>query len=204
MYPANITRAEAHARAELLSTSSYQVTVDLTGSATTFTSTSTIVFSSGAGSTFVDLIADSIVEATLDDAPLDFSAYNGERVPLDLTIGDHVLAITAVCRYSNTGEGLHRFVDPVDERIYCYTQLEVADARRVYACFEQPDLKATFAFSVIRPGALDGAVELPRGRTPGRGPIGPLGVHSYAADLDLHHRLDRRRLSHRAQHASGP
>ncbi len=72
MYPANITRAEAQARAELLSTSSYQVTVDLTGSATTFTSTSTIVFSSGAGSTFVDLIADSIVEATLDDAPLDF------------------------------------------------------------------------------------------------------------------------------------
>ncbi|MEZ5128757.1 MAG: aminopeptidase N [Micropruina glycogenica] len=151
MYPANITRAEAQARAELLSTSSYQVTVDLTGSATTFTSTSTIVFSSGAGSTFVDLIADSIVEATLDDAPLDFSAYNGERVPLDLTIGDHVLAVTAVCRYSNTGEGLHRFVDPVDERIYCYTQLEVADARRVYACFEQPDLKATFAFSVIAP-----------------------------------------------------
>ena len=151
MYPANITRAEAHARAELLRTHSYQVTVDLTGSATTFTSTSTIVFSSGAGSTFVDLIADAIVEATLDDAPLDFSAYNGARVPLDLTIGDHVLAITAVCRYSNTGEGLHRFVDPVDERIYCYTQLEVADARRVYACFEQPDLKATFAFSVIAP-----------------------------------------------------
>ena len=62
-----------------------------------------------------------------------------------------MLAITAVCRYSNTGEGLHRFVDPADERVYCYTQLEVADARRVYACFEQPDLKASFTFAVIAP-----------------------------------------------------
>ena len=151
MYPANITRAEAAARARQLHITGYRVTVDLTGSATTFTSTSTIRFTSSAGATFVDLIADSIVEATLDDAPLDTSGYRGERLDLDLAEGEHVLAITAVCRYSNTGEGLHRFVDPADERVYCYTQLEVADARRVYACFEQPDLKASFTFAVIAP-----------------------------------------------------
>ena len=136
MYPANITRAEAKARAAQLTTTSYHVTVDLTGSATTFTSTSTISFTSLAGTTFVDLLADSIVEATLDDAPLDVSSYTGERLEVELAEGAHVLAITAVCRYSNTGEGLHRFVDPVDDRVYCYTQLEVADARRVYACFD--------------------------------------------------------------------
>ena len=151
MYPANITRDEADARSRLLSLSRYHATVDLTGSPSTFPSTSTILFGSGAGTTFVDLIADSIVEATLDDEPLDTSSYNGERLGFELTEGDHVLAITAVCRYSNTGEGLHRFVDPVDARVYLYTQLEVADARRVYACFDQPDLKASFEFSVIAP-----------------------------------------------------
>ena len=151
MYPANITRDEARARAGLLNTTSYLVTVDLTGSTTTFTSTSTITFDSAAGTTFVDLIADSIVEATLDDVSLDTSGYTGERLGFEVTEGDHVLAITAVCRYSNTGEGLHRFVDPVDGRVYCYTQLEVADARRVYACFDQPDLKASFVFGVIAP-----------------------------------------------------
>ncbi|MFT4296639.1 MAG: aminopeptidase N [Micropruina sp.] len=151
MYPANITRDEANARSRLLTTHRYQVTVDLTGSPTTFTSTSTIAFDSTAGSSFVDLIADSIVTATLDDAPLDTTSFNGERLSFEVGEGEHVLAITAVCRYSNTGEGLHRFVDPVDSRVYCYTQLEVADARRVYACFDQPDLKASFAFSVIAP-----------------------------------------------------
>ncbi len=151
MYPANITRDEAHTRSELLRTSRYRVTVDLTGSPSTFTSTSAITFSSGAGPAFVDLIADSIIEATLDGAALDTTSFNGERLAFTLSEGEHVLAITAVCRFSNTGEGLHRFVDPVDSRVYCYTQLEVADARRVYACFDQPDLKASFEFAVIAP-----------------------------------------------------
>ncbi len=51
----------------------------------------------------------------------------------------------------NTGEGLHRFVDPVDGEVYLYSQFEVADSRRVFAVFEQPDLKATFAFTVTAP-----------------------------------------------------
>ena len=151
MYPANITRDEAHARSELIRTSRYHVTVDLTGSPHTFTSTSAITFSSATGPAFVDLIAESIVEATLDGVALDTTNFNGERLAFTLSEGDHVLAITAVCRFSNTGEGLHRFVDPVDSRVYCYTQLEVADARRVYACFDQPDLKASFQFAVIAP-----------------------------------------------------
>ena len=51
----------------------------------------------------------------------------------------------------NTGEGLHRFIDPVDKAVYLYTQFEVADSRRMYAVFEQPDLKASFTFTVHAP-----------------------------------------------------
>ena len=51
----------------------------------------------------------------------------------------------------HTGEGLHRFVDPVDKSVYLYTQFEVADSRRMFAVFEQPDLKATFTFTVTAP-----------------------------------------------------
>ena len=66
----------------------------------------------------------------------------------------------------NTGEGLHRFVDPVDDEVYLYTQFEVADARRVFAVFDQPDLKATFAFTVTAPGALAGRLQLADARAP--------------------------------------
>lgn len=56
-----------------------------------------------------------------------------------------------MCRYSTTGEGLHRSVDPSDGNVYLYSQFEVPDARRVYAVFDQPDLKAVFRFSVLAP-----------------------------------------------------
>jgi aminopeptidase N len=159
MYPANITRDEAAARSALIRTHSYQVSIDVGGVAnvgdydpsTTFVSTSTVKFASRAGGNYVNLIADQLISATLDGAPLAPDALRDHKVYFNLTEGDHELSITALCRFSRTGEGLHRFVDPVDERIYCYTQLETADARRVYACFEQPDLKATFTMSVIAP-----------------------------------------------------
>ena len=161
MYPANITRAEAAARSAMVRTRAYHVSVDLSGRdaegepleapEATFLSTSTIEFSSGTGLTHLDLIAERLVGATLDGAPLDAASYDGERLPLLLDEGEHHLVVTAVCRFSNTGEGLHRFVDPADGRVYLYTQLEVADARRVYPCFEQPDLKASFTFSITAP-----------------------------------------------------
>ncbi|MBU4206879.1 MAG: aminopeptidase N, partial [Actinobacteria bacterium] len=159
MYPANITRDEAAARSAVVRTHSYQVTIDLSGGAdvgdydstTQFVSTSTIRFISRAGSTEVNLIADKLIYAQLDSQPLDTDALRDHKIHLNLAEGEHELTVTALCRFSRTGEGLHRFVDPVDGRIYCYTQLETADARRVYACFEQPDLKATFELTAITP-----------------------------------------------------
>ena len=158
---ANITREEAAARSALVSTRNYHVTVDLTGRLpdgtalpepdATFGATSVINFSSKAGDTHVDVIAERILDARLDGTPIDVSGFEGTRLPLRLTEGDHRLAITAIHRFSRSGEGLHRFVDPADGRTYLYTQFETADARRMYANFEQPDLKATFDFVIRAP-----------------------------------------------------
>jgi aminopeptidase N len=159
MYPANITRDEAAARSALIRTHSYQVSIDLGGAADVgaydssalFVSTATVRFLSRAGSSYVNLIADQLISATLDGNVLDADAFRDHKLFFNLAEGEHELTVAALCRFSHTGEGLHRFIDPVDGRIYCYTQLETADARRVYACFEQPDLKATFTLSVVAP-----------------------------------------------------
>ncbi|MEA4944505.1 MAG: aminopeptidase N [Propionicimonas sp.] len=160
MYPANITRADAAERAKDIRTTGYQVLVDLSGrvaddqdagDGTTFVSTSTIHFSSVDVDTWVNLIADRVLHASLDGEELPQDAFADHKLHFRAAAGDHELTVTAVCRYSRTGEGLHRFVDPVDHRVYLYTQFETADARRMYACFEQPDLKATFELTVIAP-----------------------------------------------------
>ncbi|MCA0252296.1 MAG: aminopeptidase N [Actinobacteria bacterium] len=160
MYPANITRAEAAGRALGITARSYEVLIDLSGRVAdagehtpeeTFVSCSKIGFASQDVESYVNLIADRLISASLDGEPLSPEAFADHRLHFTAGAGEHVLEVVAVCRFSRTGEGLHRFVDPVDERIYLYTQLETADARRVYACFEQPDLKATFQLTVIAP-----------------------------------------------------
>ncbi len=161
MDPANITRDEALHRSSVLAVHSYDVTVDLTGRdvdgsplaqpGETFVSTTTIAFQSAAEQSWVDLIADSVLSATLDGQEIDPASHQACRLPLNLESGLHTLTVTALCRYSRTGEGLHRFVDPADGRVYLYSQFETADARRMYANFEQPDLKATFKLSVVAP-----------------------------------------------------
>ena len=157
MFPDNLTRAEARHRAGLLETSTYAVEIDLSGRTvadpeTQFLSTTTLAFSAReAGETHLDLIADHVVHAALDGVDLDPADFTGARLPLRLTAGPHELTVRAVCTYSRSGEGLHRFVDPADQRCYLYTQFEAADARRMYACFEQPDLKARFTLTVVAP-----------------------------------------------------
>ena len=157
MFPDNLTRAEARHRAGLIETSAYAVEVDLSGRTvadpeTQFVSTSAITFTAReSGQTHVDLIGDHLVRAVLDGTDLDPACFTGARLPLTLAAGPHQLTVTAVCPYSRSGQGLHRFVDPADARSYLYTQFEAADARRMYACFEQPDLKARFTLTVLAP-----------------------------------------------------
>ncbi|MGC5342435.1 aminopeptidase N [Streptomyces sp. DT24] len=153
----NLTREEAQERARLLTVDAYEIGLDLSGAQEggTYRSVTTVRFDSAeAGAeSFIDLIAPAVHEVTLNGEALDVAAvFRDSRIALPrLAAGANELRVVADCAYTNTGEGLHRFVDPVDEQAYLYTQFEVPDARRVFASFEQPDLKATFAFTVKAP-----------------------------------------------------
>ncbi|WP_328970435.1 aminopeptidase N [Streptomyces sp. NBC_00239] len=153
----NLTREEAQQRAKLLTVDSYEIDLDLSGAQEggTYRSETTVRFDSAeAGAeTFIDLVAPAVHEVVLNGKSLDVAAvFRDSRIALaELAAGPNELKVVADCAYTNTGEGLHRFVDPVDEQAYLYTQFEVPDARRVFASFEQPDLKATFRFTVKAP-----------------------------------------------------
>ncbi|MEU9010904.1 aminopeptidase N [Streptomyces sp. NPDC048479] len=159
----NLSRDEARQRAELLSVDGYEVALDLrsaVGEAAedsgprTFRSVTTIRFRSAqpGASTFADLLAPAVTAVTLNGEKLDPAAvFDGSRIALDGLAAENVLVVDAQCAYSRTGEGLHRFIDPEDGEVYLYTQYEPADARRVFATFEQPDLKAPFRLEVTAP-----------------------------------------------------
>ncbi|MFV0429913.1 MAG: aminopeptidase N, partial [Arachnia sp.] len=150
MPTANITRDEASLRSEVIKAKAYRVTVDVTGRDVTdaeqvFSSVTELDVTSMGGPTHIDLIADEVATATVDGEPVSLDGYDGYRLRLpDLSPGEHSVRVEARCRYSHSGEGLHRFVDPADGKVYLYTQFETADARRMYANLEQPDQKATF------------------------------------------------------------
>ncbi|MFG2296844.1 aminopeptidase N [Streptomyces sp. NPDC048603] len=148
-----LTRDEAQTRARLLDVHRYTVTLDLTGGDDTFDSTTLIRFTTRtAGDTFVELKPEDLRSATLDGHPVDPAALTDNRLPLTgLTEGSHELRVDTRMRYSRTGEGMHRFTDPADGRTYVYTQMFMDDVQRVFAAFDQPDLKAVFEFTVTAP-----------------------------------------------------
>ena len=150
----NLTREEAQTRAALLSVESYSVDLDLTVSDKVFESTTVLRFtcSEPGASTFADLVGATIHEVVLNGEKLDaFDVYRDSRIRLDNLQADNELRVFCELPYSHTGEGLHRFVDPADGKVYLYSQFEVPDARRVFTTFEQPDLKSTFTFTVTAP-----------------------------------------------------
>jgi aminopeptidase N len=149
----NLSRDEARDRARLLDVGSYQVELTLTGGETTFTSVSTVRFSAvtPGASTFIDLTAPVVSEIILNGAPVSLDAFDGSRIRLAGLQADNELRVVAECAYSRSGEGMHRFTDPADGGVYLYSDLETFDAHRIYACFDQPDLKATFELSVTAP-----------------------------------------------------
>lgn len=150
----NLTRDQAAERAALVTVDNYRIDIDLTGGdGKTFRSVTAVTFDALAGTdTFIDIAADTVRSATLNGVALDVSGYD-ESAGIALTgLAEHnELVVDADCLYSNTGEGLHRFVDPVDDEVYLYSQFETADAKRMFAGFDQPDLKATFDITVKAP-----------------------------------------------------
>ncbi|EFL26105.1 aminopeptidase N, partial [Streptomyces himastatinicus ATCC 53653] len=153
----NLTREEAQERARLLTVDAYEIELDLSGAQEggTYRSVTSVRFDAAeaGASSFIDLVAPAVHEVVLNGDTLDpAEVFQDSRITLpSLLAGRNELRVVADCAYTNTGEGLHRFVDPVDQQAYLYTQFEVPDARRVYASFEQPDLKATFQFTVTAP-----------------------------------------------------
>ncbi|GAA3823989.1 aminopeptidase N [Streptomyces coacervatus] len=158
----NLTRDEARERAALLSVDGYDVSLDLRTAVgdqagegpRTFRSVTTIRFRSNepGAATFADLIAPSVTSVSLNGRDLDpGQVFDGSRILLEDLAAENELIVDAQCAYSRTGEGMHRFVDPEDGEVYLYTQYEPADSRRVFAGFEQPDLKAPFRFEVRAP-----------------------------------------------------
>ena len=151
--PSKLTRDEARDRARLLTVRSYQVELVLTGGETEFGSTTTVRFGCRrpGASTFIDLTAPAVSEITLNGQPVPAANFDGNRITLDGLAADNELRVAASCAYSRDGEGLHRFTDPADQAVYLYSDLETFDAHRIYACFDQPDLKAAFELSVAVP-----------------------------------------------------
>ncbi|MGX4732837.1 aminopeptidase N [Kitasatospora griseola] len=151
----NLTREEARTRAALLHVEAYDIELDLSSAREggTFRSTTVVRFTATepGASTFIDLVAPAVTEIVLNGRALPLENFSDSRIALPDLAAENELRVVADCAYTNTGEGLHRFVDPADGETYLYTQFEVPDARRVFANFEQPDLKAAFAFTVTAP-----------------------------------------------------
>jgi aminopeptidase N len=149
----NLTRIEAEERAALVTVHEYDVVLDVTTGPDVFRSTTTVRFAATEGaSTFIDAITAAVHSITLNGVELDpAEVSDGVRIQLPNLAAENELVVVADGRYMHTGEGLHRFVDPVDGEAYLYTQFEVPDSRRMFAVFEQPDLKAAFRFTVTAP-----------------------------------------------------
>lgn len=156
--PENITRSEAQERGQLVEVSNYAITLDLTTGDETFTTSTVLRFSATgtpeklAQGTWIDFIGPEVCSVHLNGKQLDLAeAVHGARILLPGLHHQNELRISARAAYSSTGVGLHRFVDPEDGKVYLYTQHEAAHARRTFAVFDQPDLKASFDFTVIAP-----------------------------------------------------
>ncbi len=149
----NISRSEALERSEHLSVDSYEVFLDVTIPGEIFFARSTIKFSCNKDGydTFIDTVAERVISATLNGSPVDTNGFDGQTIFLENLAKENELVIEVESLYAKTGEGLQKSIDPVDNEIYLYSQGETAHIRKMYPCFDQPNLKATFTLSVLAP-----------------------------------------------------
>jgi len=150
----NLSRTEAKDRAEHLYVNSYAVTLDVTKGEETFFSKSEVSFTCNQPgyATFIDAVGRSVISATLNGVAVDVSGFDGESIFLTNLAADNLLVVELEAEYSKSGEGLQRSVDPADGEVYLYSQGETAYIRNMFACFDQPSLKATFTLTVTTPG----------------------------------------------------
>ena len=154
MHPGNnLTREEARRRAELIQTPLYDISLDLSRDSDTFACEATIHFlcQEPGANTFIDFLAPSVDSCELNGEEVPKEAFNGARITLTNLRDANELHVLATCEYQNIGAGLNRFKDPVDHKVYLHSQFETFDAHRMFPCFDQPDLKASFTFTVLAP-----------------------------------------------------
>jgi aminopeptidase N len=154
MHPGNnLTREEARRRAELIQTPLYDISLDLSRDSDTFACEATIHFlcQEPGANTFIDFLVPSVDSCELNGEEVAKEAFNGARITLTNLRDANELHVLATCEYQNIGAGLNRFKDPVDHKIYLHSQFETFDAHRMFPCFDQPDLKASFTFTVLAP-----------------------------------------------------
>ncbi len=143
---------ESVRRAQQVAVTSYDVSLDLDTGETTFASTTTVRFTvQGPADTFIDVKPKQLLSAHLNGAPLDVETLRDGRLPLKGVDGENELVVVAVMGYRNDGEGLHRAVDPADGKHYTYAMSFLDAAPSIFACFDQPDLKAPYTFHVRTP-----------------------------------------------------
>ncbi|GAB7007348.1 aminopeptidase N [Nocardioides sp. AN3] len=147
----SLQRSEAQARRALLDVTSYDVALDLASNESTFGSVTRVRFTSRGGATFVDLKPHALAAIHLNGRPVDVDLLDRGRLPIDTVAGENELLVEATMRFRNDGEGLHRSVDPADGRHYVYGMSFMDAAPSVFACFDQPDLKAPYTFHVTVP-----------------------------------------------------
>lgn len=171
----NLTKEEAGARRAVVSRVRYGVHLDVSRGQDRFASTTQISFDAEPGaSTFLDLVAPAVDSVVLNGTQLDVSqVFVDDRIELSDLAEHNEVVVVANAAYSHTGEGLHRSVDPSDGNVYLYSQFEVPDARRVYAVFDQPDIKAVFTFSVTAPESWEVISNMPSSAEPVDGETAP-------------------------------
>jgi aminopeptidase N len=149
----NLTRTEAAVRSVLIDVSGYRLELDLDQGSTTFESTSAVRFrcATPGASTFLDVKPQLLHQVTLNGVDVDLTDFDGERIALNDLATENEVVVTATMRYSNDGQGLHRAVDPADDEHYVYGHSFLDAAPRVFACFDQPDLKAAYDVLVAAP-----------------------------------------------------
>ncbi|MFE1591339.1 aminopeptidase N [Nocardia sp. NPDC058705] len=158
MNSANLSRSETAARSAAVTVRAYSVELDLTGAPDQtregFDTVTTVEFDATVEQTWLDFIGPAVESVTVNGAQVPV-VYDGARILVGGLAASNVVVVRGTGAYSRSGEGLHRFLDPVDGQTYLYTQYEPADARRVFACFEQPDMKAPFTFAVSAPAGWE-------------------------------------------------
>jgi aminopeptidase N len=147
----SLQRTEAVARRELLEVLDYDLRLDLASDERSFGSITSIRFRSRGGPTFLDLKPVRVNEIRLNGAPVDPDLLERGRLPIETVEGDNLLVVDAVMPFRNDGEGLHRSTDPADGRSYVYGMMFMDAAPSVFACFDQPDLKAPYTLHVLAP-----------------------------------------------------